>query len=166
MITYDLIQTTTLSTSASAVVFSSIPATFTDLVISSRAFTSTNTQVDLQFNGDTSTNYNYGVWDVPATGTASAPNVRSATAIQINAWSVNTGNTDNPSVANVNIFDYANATTYKTLLTRSFSTNIAGNSCIDVFTGTWRSTAAVTSISLASTFVAGTVISLYGIKAA
>jgi hypothetical protein len=66
-------------------------------------------------------------------------------------------------IAHIN--NYSNATTYKTALVRSMALGTPGN-CVDAFVGTWRSTAAITSVTIRGSVVSGTTYSLYGIKAA
>jgi hypothetical protein len=66
-----------------------------------------------------------------------------------------------------NIQNYSNATTYKTVLSRGGGAN-TGNLVI-AYVGTWRSTAAITTIDLindSGNFAAGSTFSLYGITAA
>ena len=58
--TYEAIQTTTLGSAAADITFSSIPATYTDLVlVYIGATVSNNINYYLRFNGDTGTNYSY-----------------------------------------------------------------------------------------------------------
>jgi hypothetical protein len=64
-----------------------------------------------------------------------------------------------------NIMNYSSTTKYKTALNRSMALGTPGN-CVDAFVGTWRSTAAITSITIRGSVVANTVFSLYGIAAA
>ena len=59
--------------------------------------------------------------------------------------------------------NYANTTTYKTVLTRASS----NGDIVMANVSTWRSTSAITSLVYAgATFNSGTVFTLYGIKAA
>lgn len=57
--TYTLISSNTLSSSAASVTFSSIPATYTDLVLkwSSRTSTAAQPDMTINYNGDSGTNY-------------------------------------------------------------------------------------------------------------
>ena len=56
--TYEPIATNTLGSAAANVTFSSIPATYTDLVIVYQALAATgNPDMTAQFNGDTGSNY-------------------------------------------------------------------------------------------------------------
>jgi hypothetical protein len=65
----------------------------------------------------------------------------------------------------INVLNYSNSTTYKTTIDRS-NTDTYVNSYVNL----WRNTAAITSIKVGAsgtyTMSAGTVITLYGIKAA
>ncbi len=68
--TYVPISTTTLGSNASTVSFSSIPGTYTDLVIVMGVISTSNTghYVYLQYNGDTGSNYSTTI----LTGTGSS----------------------------------------------------------------------------------------------
>jgi hypothetical protein len=62
MSTYTLIQSQTLASSAASVTFSSIPATYTDLVIRASVRGDVSAllgAMKINFNGDTATNYSY-----------------------------------------------------------------------------------------------------------
>ena len=72
--------------------------------------------------------------------------------------------TTSVGTAIINVQNYSNSTTYKTTLSRH-STQFAG-----AFVGTWRNTAAITSITIinlgAGGFASGSTFTLYGITAA
>ena len=55
--TYTPIYTTTLASAAASYTFSSIPSTYTDLVIAATGLTTAGTTLAMRFNGDTATNY-------------------------------------------------------------------------------------------------------------
>ena len=60
--TYEKIATNTLSSAAISLTFSSIPATYTDLVLitsSQHAASDASSRLYLNFNSDTATNYSY-----------------------------------------------------------------------------------------------------------
>ena len=66
---------------------------------------------------------------------------------------------------NISIQNYANATTYKSVLIRSGAATGETNAIV----GLWRSTNAITSINLYATagqWAAGSTFTLYGIKSA
>jgi hypothetical protein len=161
--TYTTIATQTLGSAAATVTFSSIPSTYTDLVLIITPQSSSGTaSVDIQLNGDTGTNYSltylYG------TGSSAASGRDSNTAIAGGGSAVATANIFLTNT--VQIQNYSNTTTNKTLLMRTGNTD--GNVLTAV--SIWRNTAAITSISLklatAVNFTTGSTFTLYGIKAA
>lgn len=157
--TYTPIATTTLSSAAPTVTFSSISGTYTDIVLVANV---TNAVGDdnflLTLNGDTGSNYSvtrlYGDGS-----TVSSSRATSQTIAQIGGFGTTV------TTIRANIMGYSNTTTYKTILTRNDrGTNYAG-ATVDL----WRSTAAVTSILIStsgSNFSIGSTFTLYGITAA
>lgn len=158
--TYEPIATTTLSTSATDITFSAIPATYTDLVL---VFRGNNTSAGnragyLQFNSDTGSNYSSTYIQGDGSSAASA---RASSATQ--ALFGNVLNDDTTTI--IQIQNYSNTTTYKTFLSRANS----ASTVVQAFVSLWRSTSAITSIKLylnADNFASGTIATLYGIKAA
>lgn len=158
--TYTLIASTTLNSTTSSVTFSSIPQTYTDLVIISTPIGSADAQVRIRFNNDTATNYSVTILSGNGTAAESArdSNVTSITTDYY--FSVTTAG----GINLINVNDYSNTTTYKTALTRSG--NAAKASMANV--GLWRSTAAINRIDLiatSSTFASGSIFRIYGIEA-
>jgi hypothetical protein len=156
--TYSLIDSTTLGSAQSSVTFSSIPATFTDLVLVVAGTVNTNSYFALRLNSDTGNNYSNTEMD--GNGTAASSNRNTNNSYMYNGSILTT----QTNVIN-QIQDYSNTTTNKTVLTRS---NNAG-SIVKVSVGLWRSTAAITSIECstagANTFSSGSTFKLYGIEA-
>jgi hypothetical protein len=164
--TYDPIATTTVSTSVTTVTFSSIPQTYTDLILVQNAFVANQYETRLQFNGDTATNYSWT--DLFGNGSAAGSYRESnKTAMPTGYYSVN-DIAPAPSVFISQIMNYSNATTFKTVLTRG--NNAASGRGVDAIVGLWRSTSAITSIALNTTaahqYTSGSTFTLYGIKAA
>ena len=162
--TYTPIATQTLGSAAASVTFSSIPSTYTDLVLVwSGTATTGNQDVYLQVgNGSVDTGSNYSFTILMGDGT-SAASYRAATQTKI--ISEYHGTATNPSVIIYNLMNYANTSTYKTTLAR---TNSASNGT-GATVGLWRSTSAINTITLSlsgSTFLAGSTFNLYGILAA
>jgi pantothenate kinase len=165
-ITYEPVTTTTLSSAASTITFSSIPATWTDLrlvfVVSS---TSTATNFQVQLNSDTATNYSSTYLNGNGTAASSGRNT-SATNIQFT--DVTATSTTVPQMYTMDIFSYAGAT-FKTVLGTS-SQDYNGSGSTASIVGLYRSTSAITSITLKTsgvpTFSTGTTATLYGIKKA
>jgi len=162
--TYEAIATQTLGSAAYTVTFSSIPSTYTDLVLVINATTTANTKNPVfRFNGSTATDYSYT--DLSGNGSAaSSTRGSSQNAIYAGVVGISGGN---ESTIIANIMNYANTTTNKTALIRTSS---AFNS-VYVTAGLWRSTAAITSIDILTLssgqdWSIGSTFSLYGIKAA
>jgi hypothetical protein len=74
-----------------------------------------------------------------------------------------------PNLVQVNIMNYSNATTYKTAIC-SGSHDYNGSGGVDATVVLWRSTAAITSVTIltrgAVNLATGSKFTLYGIKAA
>ena len=165
--TYEPIATTTLGSAASTISFSSIPGTYTDLVlIGSPAFASGASDVQYKLNGDTGNNFS----ETGLSGTGSSAvsfRATSQVAVDLDAYGVPDATLGN-STSIANFMNYSNTTTFKTSISR------AGNAVTgrgtDLIVGLWRNTAAITTILIdpsgATTFATGTTYTLYGIKAA
>lgn len=167
-ITYETVATTTLTTATASVTFSSIPGTYTDLILVP-VFTPTASggiDVYLTFNGDTTSGL-YSKTHI-AGYASSTGSVRFTGQNRIATyWQVGPGNTV-PAQINYSIMNYSNSTTNKTVLARSGAFQGSAEE-VNAFVGLWRNTNAITSLSLttsSSTFASGSVFSLYGIKAA
>jgi hypothetical protein len=157
--TYTPIATTTLGSSTSSYTFSSIPSTYTDLVLIANLLPESSARVRFRVDGDTGSNYSYTV--LTGDGSTATSGRFSSTYIDL-FWA------NLPSGWSNYIFNfqnYSNTTTFKTILTR-------GNSpAVETFAnvGLWRSTSAIDSIEIFSsvgTFATGSTFTLYGIKAA
>lgn len=163
--TYKSIATQTLGSAAASVTFSSIPGTYTDLVLVCNYATSTNAteSVYIQFNGDTGSNYS--CTDLVGNGsTAASFRESSATYVRIGGRGLGTASTfSNMSITN--IMNYSNATTNKTFLNRNGIPSLGTVATV----GLWRNTGAITSILVAGasqTLSTGSTFSLYGIASA
>jgi hypothetical protein len=158
--TYQKIITTTLSTTPTDVTLSSIPATYTDLIIiinGSYTFGSGVDSFGIQANGDTGANYSRLVLSGNGSA-ASSSTLTNGTKTLIGLLGAE--NTTNI----IHINNYSNTTTYKTFLCRA---NNASN-LVRLNVGTWRSTAAINSLVFTgegNNFASGSTFTLYGIKA-
>ena len=155
--TYTPIATQTLTSSSATVSFSSIPSTYTDLVLVYSGTAVSSDTMYYRFNSNTSTIYS----DTYLFGDGTSGSGRHANYDAIIAAGINT----TQSVQVINIMNYANTSTFKTTLLRG---NASGTAATVVFAGLWRSTDAITSIQLNITanFASGSTFTLYGIKAA
>ena len=164
--TYDFIATQTLGGTASTVVFSSIPATYTDLeLVCVPADTTTTHGILCRLNSDSGNNYsrtNLFGNGTTATSTRETSATRTYGTI---AWSAYFDTTLGNSVFTTHFMNYSNTTTNKTWLSRG---NIAAGGT-ELITGLWQSTAAINSITIygdpTASFKAGSTFTLHGIKA-
>jgi len=158
--TYEPIAAQTLGSAAASVTFGSIPQTYTDLVLIASTQTSNNVDVFMRFNSDTANNYS--LTNMVGNGTSASSN-RLTSRSDIIIMSGNPSTSISTYI--VNIFNYTNATTFKTSLIRS---NL--NDRVAAIVGLWRATpAAITTINIrvdTGNFNTGSSFTLYGIKAA
>ena len=162
--TYVPLATQTLGSAAGSITFSSIPSGYTDLRIVTNLLT-IKVPV-LTFNGDTGSNYS-NTYLLGNSGSATSSN-------NINVNYVNTtladGGSAGPSLLTFDIFSYT-AGVYKTLLTTSADDyNGTAAKGVSIVAATWRSTAAITSVTITcgtpgftGTFSAGSTATLWGI---
>lgn len=174
--TYEKIATNTLSSATASVTFSSISSAYTDLLLVCTNILSTRTSSQdipvVTFNSDTGANYSSTNVDGAAAGASSTRWTSSNNALM--GFVSDSNSTANPSLypSNfiVNVLNYSNTSTYKTLISRY--NNLASSSSynrVGSNVGLWRSTAAITSITIGlyySTYATGSTFTLYGIKAA
>jgi hypothetical protein len=142
--TYEPIATQTLGSATTSITFSSIPSTYTDLVIviGSLGMNSAGSAGRMRFNGDTGSNYsNTTVW---GNGSAAGSN-RENSVTSMRIYGVQTGPAANLNNDNVilQIQNYSNSTTFKTALIRDSLTTETS-----AIVGLWRSTSAINSINI------------------
>jgi hypothetical protein len=159
--TYEPISTQTLTSAAASITFSSIPSTYTDLVCVLIGTNSggANNDMLVQFNSDTATNYSSTYVYGNGTSTGSG-RYTSATFIEISQQ----GST-NPGTSIFNVQNYANTTTYKSLISRGSDKDSKAWASV----GLWRSTSAINAIKIyaySGNLSIGTTATLYGIAAA
>lgn len=163
--TYTPIATTTLGSSATSYTFSSIPSTYTDLVlVVSATLVSGGLDLGIQYNGDTSTNYSTTLLSGDGTNATSYGESNSARGLL--DYNGTPSTTAGAHILIVNVMNYANTTTYKTSISRS--SRASGG--IDANAVLWRSTAAINAVKILSTntnsIASGSTLTLYGISAA
>lgn len=167
--TYEPIATTTLGSAAASHTFSSIPATYTDLVLITNAIPTTAGGIDfyLTVNG-ASTSGLYSKTHLAGYSATSASSTRFTGQNRISTfWQVGPENTQ-PFLVNYSIQNYANASIFKTVLARAGAFQASAQE-VNAFVGLWRNTNAITSITLtpsSGNLNTGTCLTLYGIKAA
>ena len=167
--TYTLISSNVLTSSAASVTFSSIPATYTDLVLkyASRSDTST-TSLNITFNSDTATNYSstylYGDGTNAVSGRdTSVANINEAVKSNASASTANTFTNNEIYIPSYTVSQNKPLSSFTAM-----ELNSATNTYVGAGAHLWRNTAAVSSIQLAlaggANFVSGSSFYLYGIK--
>jgi hypothetical protein len=160
--TYEPIATYTAPSAQGSYTFTSIPSTYTDLVVVVSGALNVAAACYVQFgNGSIDTGGNYSMTYLYGTG-SSAVSGREVNATKIFAADFSTGQSN----AIVNVQNYKNTTTYKTILCRGNAASVATSAQV----GMWRSTSAINQINIfadaSRTFNTGSTFTLYGIKAA
>jgi len=159
--TYTEIATETLSSAQASFTFSSIPSTYTDLVIVSSLANNNFDSLYFKINGDTGSNYSSIYMTGNGTTATSAKQVLNTTGIFAGAAAIGLSSTVY-GVSTIEIMNYANTNTLKTSLSRWS----LGNSEVNSSVGLWNSTAAINSVTVlvpSGTLSAGSTLSLYGI---
>lgn len=167
--TYVPIASTTFTTAAATCNFSSIPQTYQDLfiVVSSRSTDASymNAIKVYNVNADTGSNYTYTALFGDGGGVA-AQRQTSVPFILFGGYTT-TLTSGVYEVHTVNINNYKSTTQFKSFLGRRSSAGTTGY--VAVAAGTWRNTAAITSLDVAQqigNFAAGSTVTLYGIASA
>lgn len=159
--TYTQIQSYTVTGSSQATVtLSSIPATYTDLVLVINGTTTSGTTENFNFkiNGDAAGNYSFAA--LYGNGTTVSSYRSGANAGNARASDPST------TVFNciMNFFDYSNTTTYKTIISRGNTPDFR----IGAWVSSWRSATAISSLAFnvtAGNIAVGSTFILYGIEA-
>ena len=158
MATYDLLDSTTLTSSASSVTFSSldtVAAGYRDLILVVSGTNATGDQtLRIQINGDTGSNY-YSVRMNGSGSTATSNALSAQDNVQLGVF----GTTQ--AVCITQIMDYSATDKHKTLLSRG---DIAASST-RATAGRWANTSAITSIYVygSNSYNFAATFSLYGI---
>lgn len=153
-VTYDLIASNVLSSTAASVTFSSISASYRDLVLVVSGPTATNPDLVIELNGDTTAaNYSnvnmYGNGSTATSGTGFRPK-------RIGVWGTGSSNFI------TQFLDYSATNKHKTYLSR---VNDAGSG-VWAAANRWANTAAINEIKAVAdgtTWASGTTFYLYGI---
>lgn len=170
--TYTPISSQTLGSAAASITFSSIPSTYTDLVlVIAGKNTASGYGWGLQFNSDTAANYSWTMIEGSGTAATSSRGGGTGTTGQSIYFVYNQGISDSQGNAIVNIQNYANSTTYKTVVLRENNPSSTTFPGLSASVGLWRSTSAINAVTLmvpaaGTTIAAGTTATLYGIAAA
>lgn len=176
--TYTPIASYTATGNITSYTFSSITGTYTDLVMVASIRCDVATYNNMNFttvtlNGSTSSIYGLTALYTRNTGSETINSYSSGLQAGFNfGGSITTGSTSTIfSNYILNLNNYSNSTTYKTVLNQIASpSNLTTSDGVAMGVGVWRSTAAITSITFtpsnSANYVAGSTFSLYGILAA
>jgi hypothetical protein len=166
--TYSTIATQTLGSAASSVTFSSIPQTFTDLIlVSNQFYVSTGGDRSASFqvgNGSVNTGSNYG-WTFLDTypGTISSGNSNNST-FGLHSYTASIPTTI-PLTCTMQLMNYSSTATNKSFLHRFSASNTITGAYINI----WQQTTAINIITITAggaDFATGSSFTLYGIAAA
>jgi len=158
--TYEPIATYTATGSSGTLSFTSIPSTYTDLILVVNGSVNTGNNTRMRFNNDTGSNYSMTVLAGDGSSAASYRD-SSQTSFSYPGYA-----TTGMGTYIIQIQNYSNTSTYKTFISRN--SNAANQAQVGV--GLWRSTSAINQVDLytasGATWTTSTTATLYGIKAA
>jgi hypothetical protein len=163
--TYEAIATVTGSNSSPEVSFTSIPSTYTDLILVSNVNPSNSASaMGIYFNGSTATNYS--VTFLKGDGSAAASS-RLTSQVTYPVFGTATLLPTTPSNVITSFMNYSNTTTFKTAISRMNYSNVAVGTSV----GLWRVTDAINQITISTLngsyfWTTASTFTLYGIASA
>jgi hypothetical protein len=168
---YESIATTTVGSGGSAnVTFSSIPSTYTHLQIRSIGRTTqsaTASYIEIEMNSDTGSNYSFHILQGDGSSAVAGSLSSQTKTYARNFTAANAGASTFGAII-IDILDYANTNKYKTIRNLGGTDN-NGSGTINLTSGLWMSTSAITSIKFtpeSGNFAQYSQFALYGIKGA
>jgi hypothetical protein len=168
--TYEKVQTTTLSTSQANITFSSIPATYTDLVLvgSAKSLLSGTDSIGIAVNGSGSAIYSRTYLE--GRGSSNSSGRQTAQIRIVSDYIMGTSGVADFGVYTWNFMNYANTNIKKTVLFRGNNTKVSGGWNTSAMIYLVDTTSAITSLTIATmngpNLAVGTSFTLYGIKEA
>ena len=173
--TYVKLASYTVPSAVASYTFSNIPQGYTDLVVITQAGVTASGNAGYMRVGNSSvdTGTNYSTTYITGNGSTAVGGRYTSSSLGVSFLQPGWGNQASLYTIGVsNIMNYANTTTYKTIVSRSGSAGTATASGVasEAGVGSWRSTAAINIITLypeaSTTWLSGSTFTLYGIKAA
>ena len=159
--TYEPIATYTVPSAQASYTFSSIPSTYTDLILIMNPIAASNNTITMRLNSDTASNYSFT--------NLGGDGISATSGRQSNLTWFYVGDISGTTIGTtgIQIQNYSNTTTFKTCLIRN---NVSATST-STTVGLWRKTPeAINSITLTTfsgiNYSIGSTFTLYGIKAA
>jgi hypothetical protein len=167
---FDAIDTYTFpNASLNSVTFSSIPQTYQHLIVVFQGAGTINDGTRMRFNGDSGSNQYFGVVLADGSGTSmnTYPGSLGTGISDLFSLLGNTYGASQSTAGYCYINDYSSTLKYKTATTHQSNLNSSNQGSVGFGTGSWLSTAAITSLTLVArtqNFDTGSTISLFGIK--
>jgi hypothetical protein len=169
--TYEAIATVTVGSGGAAnIEFTSIPGTYTDLIVKLSGRTNragdTNADIGITFNGNTS---NYSLKDLYGNGSAAGSRSNPVATSSIADIFATAADSTSNTFSNFEMYipNYLSSTNKSVSIDTTNETNATGNWSLLV-AGLWSNTSAITSIKLtplnSDSFVQYSTATLYGIK--
>jgi len=159
--TYTPIATQTLGSTAATVTFSSIPSTYTDLVlITNESLTSNTMNSKMTFNGSSASDYSR-TYLIGYASTVISGRETNQNGIPYGYLA----STSHQGLNRLMLMNYSSTSVYKTVLTREDNASDRTSTAV----GLWRSTSAINQITLtvaSGSYTAGSTFTLYGVKSA
>jgi hypothetical protein len=171
--TYSTIATTTLGSNQGTVTFSSIPSTYTDLVlVINGGYVDNGFAFGIRVgNGSVDSGSNYSFTWMKGNGSVATSGRGSNFTLGVG---IEQGINNLSNTAIVNFMNYSNTSTYKTWVTKGGSAGDNAGATVNL----WRSTSAINTIAISESgtgspgafnygnMLAGSTFTLYGISAA
>lgn len=158
-----------LASAVGTVTFSGISGSYRNLIlrITAAASVNTNPALTLQFNGDTAAHYDWTFAYTEGNGAGSGSDGFAATSMSWGSPIPSNSISNQPGIVSILITNYAATVFNKVVLGQWMreDSSVTSGIFVGTITGTWKSTAAITSIVLAlasGNFVVGSTFSLYG----
>jgi hypothetical protein len=158
------IATNTLGSATASVTFSNLPQTYTDLILVTNLKSAVAKDLLYRINSDSGTNYSCRALSGTGT-TVSSDSTTSSSYGYLDMYGYIEPGDGQMAISQWN--NYSNTTTYKTVISRASNSANGVTMVVDM----WRSTSAITSITLyagtvGTNFSSGSTFTIYGVKAA
>ena len=163
---FESIATATGTGSSGTITFSSIPSTYTHLQVRFNAIGTTSARIYMRFNGDTASNYNTHCLIGDGSSAFATNYAQAQMTIAQDGYGIST---TYPNVGVVDVLDYLSTSKNKTIRVLTGMDKNATLGEVGLYSGLWRSTTAVNSITVrldAGNFTTSSTVALYGIKGA
>lgn len=158
--TYVPLESIVLTNAASSVTFFNISQSYRDLVLVVEGAVTSNSDVGVQFNGDTASNYSYVLMrGYPTTTTESSANTYDRIYLTHSSV-VSTSR----FMSRIEIMDFSDTSKHKTAISRSDYDGATGK-FVEAKAHRWANTAAITTMRIltGTTFATGTTFTLFAI---